>query len=220
VHAKQEGKECAGIDKATADLFPNSFVESELGSIPKGWEVNSLGDKVIPKRGKIITKLTTSAGDIPVVAGGLDPAYFHNKSNVVSPAITISSSGANAGFVRLYQQDIWASDCCYISSEQTQEVFFWYIFLKANQEKIYFMQQGAAQPHIYASDLMRLTVCLPKDYRLVAAFNTLVTPLFNSIKIANNQIHTLSNLRDTLLPRLISGKLDLSNIEVQLEEVA
>jgi len=219
VHAKQEGKECAGIDKATADLFPNSFVESELGSIPKGWEVYSMGDKIIPKRGKIITKLTTTAGDIPVVAGGLDPAYFHNQSNVVSPAITISSSGANAGFVRLYQQDIWASDCCYISSEQIQEVFFWYIFLKANQEKIYFMQQGAAQPHIYASDLMRLTVCLPKDFRLVAAFNTLVTPLFNSIKIANNQIHTLSNLRDTLLPRLISGKLDLSNIEEQIEGV-
>lgn len=220
VHAKLQGKECVGIDKATADLFPSSFVESELGLIPKDWEVKSLGDKVVPKRGKTITKSTTTTGKVPVVAGGLDPAYFHNQSNVLSPAITISSSGANAGFVRLYQQDIWASDCCYISSEQNQEVFYWYIFLKANQEKIYFMQQGAAQPHIYASDLMRLTICSPKDSKLVTAFNILVTPLFNRIKISNNQIETLSNLRDALLPRLISGKLDLSNIEEQLEGVS
>ena len=220
VHAKQQGKECAGIDKATADLFPNSFVESKLGLIPKDWEVGVLGDLLTPKRGKTITKSACIAGDVPVVAGGLEPAYFHNKSNVKGPVITISASGANAGFVRLYQEDVWASDCTYISSEQTDEIFFWYMFLKYNQEKIYFMQQGAAQPHIYASDLMRLNVCFLKNNALQSIFNTFIAPIFKRIGRANRQIDILSNLRDTLLPRLISGKLDLSNIEEQLEGIA
>jgi len=220
VHAKQQGKECAGIDKATADLFPNSFIESELGLIPKDWEVGVLGDLLTPKRGKTITKSACIAGDVPVVAGGLEPAYFHNKSNVKGPVITISASGANAGFVRLYQEDVWASDCTYISSEQTDEIFFWYMFLKYNQEKIYFMQQGAAQPHIYASDLMRLNVCFLKNNALQSIFNTFIAPIFKRIGRANRQIDILSNLRDTLLPRLISGKLDLSNIEEQIEGVA
>ena len=220
VHAKQQGKECAGIDKVTADLFPNSFVESKLGLIPKDWEVGVLGDLLTPKRGKTITKSACIAGDVPVVAGGLEPAYFHNKSNVKGPVITISASGANAGFVRLYQEDVWASDCTYISSEQTDEIFFWYMFLKYNQEKIYFMQQGAAQPHIYASDLMRLNVCFLKNNALQSIFNTFIAPIFKRIGRANRQIDILSNLRDTLLPRLISGKLDLSNIEEQLEGIA
>ena len=219
VHAKQQGKECAGIDKATADLFPNSFVESKLGLIPKDWEVGVLGDLLTPKRGKTITKSACIAGDVPVVAGGLEPAYFHNKSNVKGPVITISASGANAGFVRLYQEDVFASDCTYISSEQTDEIFFWYMFLKYNQEKIYFMQQGAAQPHIYASDLMRLNVCFLKNNALQSIFNTFIAPIFKRIGRANRQIDILSNLRDTLLPRLISGKLDLSKIEKQLEGV-
>ena len=46
VHAKQQGVECAGIDKATADLFPSSFVQSELGLIPEGWQVVRVGDVV------------------------------------------------------------------------------------------------------------------------------------------------------------------------------
>jgi type I restriction enzyme S subunit len=219
MHVKHQGKEYIGIDKAIADLFPDSFVESELGLIPKGWAVGVLGDFLSPRRGKTITKSVCTEGEIPVVAGGLDPAYFHNTSNVIGPAITISASGANAGFVRLYQQNIWASDCSYISSEQTNELFYWYVFLKYNQEKIYSMQQGAAQPHIYASDLMRLKAVLSADNKLVNSFNTLVTPLFNSIARSTKQIESLSNLRDTLLPRLISGKLDLSKIEAQLEEV-
>jgi type I restriction enzyme S subunit len=219
VRAKFEGKLPEGMDETTAALFPDAFAETELGMAPIGWEVKTLGDLIVPKRGKTITKAKCVEGDIPVVAGGLEPAYFHNQSNVSCPVVTISASGANAGFVRLYQQDIWASDCSLISLEQTDSVYFWYVFLKANQEKIYFMQQGAAQPHIYPSDLMRLNIYSSNAGKERAVFNKLVSPLFEKIALATAKIKTLADLRDTLLLRLISGQLRLADAEAELERV-
>lgn len=211
VRAKMAGRVPEGMDEATAALFPDSFEEFELGLglVPKGWTIKSVGDLLAPKRGKTITKSKCVSGDIPVVAGGLEPAYFHNMANVSAPVVTVSASGANAGFVRLYQQDIWASDCSFVSSNQTDDIYFWYVFMKANQEKIYFMQQGAAQPHIYPSDLMRLIICSSKLGEERGFFNNVVSPLFEKIGLANQKIRTLSNLRDTLLPRLMSGQLRL-----------
>ncbi len=219
VRAKSEGKLPEGMDEATAALFPDSFEETELGLMPKGWEVKALGDLIVPKRGKTITKAKCVEGDIPVVAGGLEPAYFHNQSNVSSPVATISASGANAGFVRLYQQDIWASDCSFVSLEQTDSIYFWYVFLKASQEKIYFMQQGAAQPHIYPSDLMRLNVYSSSVGEERVVFNKLVSPLFEKTALVTAKIKTLADLRDTLLPRLISGQLRIADAEAELEKV-
>ena len=212
VRAKMDGRAPEGMDVDTAALFPDGFEESELGLVPRGWAVQAVGELLVPKRGKSITKSKCIEGDIPVVAGGLEPAYFHNQCNVSNPVVTISASGANAGFVRLYQQDIWASDCSFVSSEQTDTVYFWYVFLKSNQENIYFMQQGAAQPHIYPSDLIRLSICSPKSNEMRNIFNSLVSPLFKRIGLANAKIQTLSNMRDTLLPRLISGQLRVNEL--------
>jgi type I restriction enzyme S subunit len=209
VKAKMAGEEPVGIDKATAELFPNSMEDSELGLVPTGWNIKLLGDLVTPKKGKSITKATCIDGEVPVVAGGLQPAYFHNTANVLNPAITISASGANAGYVRMYLKDIWASDCSYINYEMTQTVFFWYLFLQRNQESIYGMQQGAAQPHIYPSDLMRLILCYPSTNELVIKFENLVAPLFQEIRLLELESKSIKNLRDSLLPRLVSGELEI-----------
>ena len=215
VHAKMQGLAPEGMDEATAALFPDSFEESELGPVPKGWKTITVGDSITPKRGKSITKTRCIDGDVPVVAGGLEPAYFHNQSNVSNPVVTISASGANAGFVRLYQQAIWASDCSFVSEEQTDSIYFWYVFLRSNQDNIYFMQQGAAQPHIYPSDLMRLNICMPESKNLGHLFHKFVTPLFEKIGSADAKIQTLSKVRETLLPRLISGQLSLTEVAVE-----
>ena len=209
VKAKMAGEKPAGMNAVTAALFPDSMVESELGPIPRGWAINLLGELITPRKGKTITKATCVYGEVPVVAGGLQPAYFHNKANVSQPAITVSASGANAGFVRLYLKDIWASDCSYINSEISQTVHFWYLFLLRNQELIYGMQQGAAQPHIYPSDLMRLKLSYPSLDDLVMKFEEKVTPLFLEIGVLERQNELLRNQRDSLLPRLISGEMEI-----------
>ena len=115
VRAKAEGRP-TGLSKEISDLFPDSFEDSELGKIPKSWHFLTFGDFVTPIRGKVITKKTTNPGDIPVVAGGLEPAYFHSIANVQGPVVTISASGANAGYTkntyRLSQVCYWY--CSYI----------------------------------------------------------------------------------------------------------
>jgi type I restriction enzyme S subunit len=209
VRTKMEGEKPAGMDSETAALFPDSMEESELGLIPSGWQLKFLGDLITPKKGKTITRATCVDGDVPVVAGGLQPAYYHNTANVLQPAITISASGANAGYVRLYLENIWASDCSYINSEVTNTVHFWYLFLSRNQELIYGMQQGAAQPHIYPSDLMRLKITFPNSFDSLLKFEETVMPLFLDIGALKRQNDSLMHLRDSLLPRLISGELQI-----------
>jgi restriction endonuclease S subunit len=208
VHVKKSGEKPFAMDDETAALFPDSFEESELGMIPKGWAKGLLGDHVSPKKGISITKKSTRPGEIPVVAGGLEPAYFHDTSNSKYPSVAISASGANAGFVRLYLKDIWASDCSVLNSENSSHPYFWYLLLKHNQELIYSMQQGAAQPHIYPSDLMRIpTVVASRE--LLDKFEKFTTNIFMLVR--NNELNSLSlsGIRDLLLPRLISGELQI-----------
>ena len=197
------------LPPAIQGLFPSEFESSAKGPIPKGWKIGLVGDLIVPTRGKTITKKQAVDGEVPVVAGGLEPAYFHNESNVSAPVVTISSSGANAGFVRLYHQDVWASDCSYISGGQSATPYLWYLFLKMNQGKIYHMQQGAVQPHVYPSDIMRLEMTYPEDGRLWRAIEAFVAVLFSKVRGEKEESETLSKLRDVLLPRLLSGTVSL-----------
>jgi type I restriction enzyme S subunit len=164
---------------------------------------------MIPKKGKNITKTTITPGSVPVVAGGLTPAYYHNAHNVTAPVITISASGENAGFINLYHQNIWCSDCSFVNKEEAEYLYSAYLFFKSRQDEITKMQQGAAQPHVYPKDLYRLALADPqKD--IWQKVECVVTPLFESIKSNIEEVISLSELRDTLLPKLLSGELSIS----------
>lgn len=188
-----------------APLFPDQFGDNGL---PLGWEGKTLGDVVEPRKGRNITKKTVTHGTVPVVAGGLSPAYYHDTANVTGPVITASASGANAGFVRLYNQDIWASDCSYISREQTDYLFTIYAMLSSRQDEIYSMQQGAAQPHVYPSDLKRLAIA-DAPAPIWQACEELLSPMFKQLDSNEQENQTLAATRDLLLPKLMSGELRL-----------
>ena len=106
-------------------------------------------------KGTSITEKETGRGTIPVVAGGISPAYFHNKANREANTITISASGANAGFVNYFDIPIWASDCSTITSNDPKKVNIQYVYelLKSKQEDIYYSQKGKSQPHVYPEDI-------------------------------------------------------------------
>lgn len=200
-------------------LFPDEFeFTEEMGWIPKGWELISFGEFCDIKKGRNITKSTVSEGDIPVVAGGLKPAYYHNKSNVNAPVITVSASGANAGFVNLYYQDIWASDCSYISENMSPFIFTTYSFLKYHQDKVFGLQQGAVQPHVYPKDLSRLNF-VDSDVSVKIVIEKNLNSYYEKIKFNEAQTEALAKIRDTLLPKLMSGELNISDAEVLVEEV-
>ncbi len=183
-----------------------NFVESELGLIPEGWKVGTLGDIAEFKRGKTITKSDVKEGLIPVVAGGLEPAYYHNQSNTLSRVITISGSGANAGFTRMYYQPVWASDCSFVDNASTSLLHTAYCYLLTNKKNVDALQWGAAQPHVYAKDINKLPLAIaPLD--VLNQFEGLVSGMFDLIEVNDKEIIRLSTLRDTLLPKLMSGQI-------------
>ena len=200
--------------------FPGYETAKIVDGLPEGWKNGTIGDLVEFKKGKNITLDTVTDGDVPVVAGGLTPAYYHNVANTISPTITISASGANAGFVNIYYENIWVSDCSYLDTRSTKTLFFYYLILKTRQNEVFFLQKGSAQPHVYPKDIMTLKMKKPSS-DLIEKFETLINPFFEEIKILSQKNQLLQETRDLLLPRLISGKLSVEHlVEEELGMVA
>ena len=114
------------------------------------------------RKGAAITRKEMVEGSIPVVAGGQTPSGFHNVSNREGATITVSASGAYAGFVNFFDQPIFASDCSTIVPIDDRVIAkFLYRALKAKQSDIYALQVGMGQPHVYPKDLSSFQIPLP-----------------------------------------------------------
>lgn len=174
---------------------------------------NTIGDTITPKRGKSLLSKNAVFGNIPVVAGGLEPSTYHNVANTVAPVLAISASGANSGYVSLWNIPIWASDSSYIDSSMTENVYFWYVLLKKRQKEIYDAQTGSAQPHIYPKNIAVMPIS-NLDFDDVNNYTATVTPIFEMIGHNKDENERLATIRDNLLPKLMSGELDVSNIEL------
>ena len=193
-------KQIKFLEEAAQRLYKEWFVDLRfpgyedvkiIDGVPEGWKKGFLGEIAIFKRGKTITKAQVQEGHVPVVAGGLEPAYYHNKANTTAPVITVSGSGANAGFSRLYNVDVFASDCSFADSETTPFLFFVYCFLKDNKACLDALQKGAAQPHVYAKDINGMEIVIPDEGKL-ELYCDLVSPCFEKIKILQSQVEMLS----------------------------
>ena len=188
---------------------------------PKGWKVGTEDKKHFAPitfkydefgnigsfvRGKNLTAAKMVKGDIPVISAGLRPSGYHNKANVYGVNLTISASGANAGYLKYNMTDVWAADCSYYQDDAT--IWFVYNTLKYLQPVISNLQCGAAQPHVYPKNLNKLCVLIPTD-ELIHKYNNFVKPYYDEIKILNQHNQLLIKQRDMLLPRLMSGKLEV-----------
>lgn len=188
--------------------FPGHENTKFVNGVPDGWEKAKLGTLVEFKRGKTITKKEAVDGNIPVVAGGLEPAYYCNKSNTSERVITISASGANAGYTRMYFEKVWASDCSFADNSMTPYLHFIFCFLRDNKTTIDNMQKGSAQPHVYAKDINAMELCLPKT-SILQTFENKVSKCFDSISYLLSLINHLTEARDRLLPKLMSGEIEI-----------
>jgi len=186
--------------------FPGHEHSAVTNGVPKGWERKVLGEVLDVAKGRNITKDSVDEGNVPVVAGGLFPAYYHSTANATGPVVTVSASGANAGYVNLYYEDIWASDCSYISRTSTEYLYYFYLLLVSKQKEIFGFQKGAAQPHVYPKDLKRLPLLYPAN-TIVKLFEESVSYNFLLIERLLSQNKLLAKARDILLPRLMSGKV-------------
>lgn len=181
------------------------FHETEIGYIPQIFESGVLGDLCIFKRGKGLLSKDAIFGNVPVIAGGMKPACYHNIANTKAPVVTVSGSGANAGYTQIHNVDVWASDCSFIDSN-CENLYYVYCFLSRRPKLLRHSQTGAAQPHVKPADIHRFQVVIPtKD--VINEFQQIVKPLFDRIGMNKKENDRLASLRDTLLPRLMSGEL-------------
>ena len=204
------------LEEAAQRLYKEWFVDFHfpgyedtpiVDGVPKGWLSGSIGDIAEFKRGKTIAKKQAINGEIPVVAGGKEPAYWHNKANTGNPVITVSASG-NAGFTRLYYQKVWASDCSYLDRDATKNLFYVYLHLKYRQDDIYSMQKGACQQHVNAKEINSMKILIPAN-DVLQLFNEIVSPYFEKISTLERQIQFAAQARDRLLPKLMSGEIEV-----------
>lgn len=204
------------LEEAAQRLYKEWFVDLRfpgyenvaiVDGVPEGWRIGTLGEIGEFKRGKTITKAQAGNGKVPVVAGGIEPAYYTDKSNTSAPVITISASG-NAGFVKIYFSKIWASDCSFLDMETNENLYYIYSFLKANQTYIYSLQKGACQQHVYAKDINAIELIIP-NINIISDYECFVTPYFEKMKVLQKQIQLLQQARDKLLPRLMNGEMEV-----------
>jgi type I restriction enzyme S subunit len=222
VRAKAEGREPEGIDAETAALFPDSFEESELGLVPKGWGNGVLGDiaqtvrtqrqareldasmcyvglEHIPRKslsllnwsdaeGLKSSKTCFSSGDI--LFGKLRP-YFHKV--VIAPFDGVCST------------DILV---CKSKLLAFYGVVLMHLFSEPLINYATRLSNGARMPRISWKDLAAYPIVMPPE-DIARSFQNTIEPLLQGMMANTNQVKTLANLRDTLLPRLISGQLKL-----------
>ena len=143
---------------ATDNLVKSQFIEMFAGEEKQ----LKLSECAIIEKGSTITRNEVIAGEIPVVAAGIEPSCYHNQSNRPAGAITVSASGANAGYVNYWDIPIFASDCntVFPKNEDVDSLFL-YCRLRVMQEEIFAMQRGSGQPHVYAKDLAQIMVPIP-----------------------------------------------------------
>lgn len=188
--------------------FPgHENVEMENG-LPKGWKRGSLSDVCEFKRGKNITSNEMQEGNVPVISAGLEPSGYHSCSNVRGVNVTMSSSGANAGYIAIHYSDIWAADCSYIEESTTGNIYYVYELLNNIRTVINNFQRGAAQPHVYPKDVNRIKLILPSKELMLKA-NGRLEIMHKEIYNLQKQNSLLARQRDLLLPRLMSGKLEV-----------
>ena len=183
------------------------FHETEIGYIPQIFESGVLGDLCTFKRGKGLLSKDAIPGDVPVIAGGMKPACYHNVANTKAPVVTVSGSGANAGYTQIHNVDVWASDCSFIDSN-CENLYYAYCFLSRRPKLLKHSQTGAAQPHVKPADIHRFQVVIPTK-EIINEFQQIVKPLFDRIGMNKIENDRLASLRDTLLPRLMSGEIKI-----------
>jgi restriction endonuclease S subunit len=171
-----------------------------------------LGELAEVLRGTTITRKQVTPGDVPVIAGGKTPSCSHNISNRSGETITVSASGAYAGYVQYFNHPIFASDCSTIqvkSKDETNTKYLYYALL-ALQNEIYEFQRGSGQPHVYPSQLVNLEIPvppLPEQHRIVEILEDHLSRLDAALADVKQAKVKAAQFRRSLLQAAFTGNL-------------
>ena len=236
VRAKQAGREPEGMDAATAALFPAELEESALGLIPKGWNVGALVDLAelnvaswTSKRAPVEVAYIDLAG---VKANVFDEPQRFAFEDAPSRARrelrdgdtlvgTVRPGNRSFGFIAKAEAGLTGSTGFAVLSPKKSEVAaFTYLCATRNEniERLASLADGGAYPAV-RPELVASTQSILPATAVMNAFASIAYPLLNVVASNARRARTLADIRDTLLPRLISGKLRLPEAQEQLEDV-
>ncbi len=162
VHAKAQGIAPEGMDEATAALFPDSFEESELGLVPKGWINGVVGDIATIKGGKQLDKEAFDKNGVNPVFGGAGVMGHSNMSNATGFVITVGRVGAYCGQFFWRIGDAWVNNnASNIQPNKARDAAWLYQWLRNVNMDI--IKKGAAQPFVSNGDVAQLKMVTPPE---------------------------------------------------------
>lgn len=236
VRAKQEGRIPEGMDEETAALFPDSFEESELGRVPKGWAVEPFTETVdvigggtpktsvaeywsgsIPWYSVVDAPSSTDVFVIDTEKHITEEGLRKSSTKLLAAGTTIISARGTVGKLALTGREMTMNQSCYGLRGKVGEHYFTYFNTYRIIETLKQRSHGSVFDTITKDTLTGVFVVYPKA-DLIRAFESLLSPLMERIKENLEQAQILADLRDTLLPRLISGKLRLPEAEEMMED--
>ena len=250
VRARMEGRPPEGMDEATAALFPDGLEESEIGLVPRGWQVTKLKDWLSvletgrrPKGGvsgildgvpsigaesifrigqfdysktkyvsdDFFTKMSSGAlesHDVLLYKDGGKPGVFLPRVSMFGDGFPFEKCGINEHVFRIR-----------LKAPFNQPFLYFWLWSDAVMHELKHRGGKAAIPGINQSDVKDQKISVPSK-AVLSRFGELVAPMVSKIFNNSKSCQTLATLRDTLLPRLISGQLRLPEAEALLEEVS
>ncbi len=223
VRAKAEGRKPFGMDEATAALFPDGFEESELGAVPRGWKSATIADIAQYVNGRNFTKNATGTGRMVIriaeLNSGPGGSTVYNDigadpDNIAYPDDILF---AWSGSLDVYR---WHRDEALINQHIFKVVCTrypkWFVFYQLREAMPFFQgiasHKATTMGHIKRGHLSEVKIAVPPDQVLNASM-AIHRPLFEMIHQNEKQSQTLATLRDTLLPRLMSGELQVGEAE-------
>lgn len=239
VRAKAEGREPEGMDSATAALFPAAFDESELGPIPRGWTVQPIGDLVEAVGGSTPDTKNEAFWEPAVhhwtspkdLSGATAPVLLDTERKVSDAGLAKISSGllpagtllmssrAPIGYLSLSQVPV-AINQGYIAMPPGSRLppAYLYFWCKLNMDAVKGRANGSTFMEISKKAFRPIPALLPST-QVLNNFHELAAAVFSRVTANERQARALAELRDTLLPRLISGKLRLPKAQERVEVV-
>jgi type I restriction enzyme, S subunit len=215
VKAKMDGRQPEAMDEATAALFPSEFKESAIGLIPKGWHINRISDLMELAYGKALKASNRIPGDIPVYGSG-GVTGFHNVHLVDGPSVIVGRKGTVGS---LYWEDrpFFPIDTVFYVKPKSAPLTFCYELLKA--KGLNHMNTDAAVPGLNRENVYRLEVVAP-PLEILEAFDGIVSSLRRMAFANTQEAQRLTEIRDSLLPKLMSGQLRIPETKSGMNEVA
>nr|WP_075486787.1 restriction endonuclease subunit S [Prochlorococcus marinus] len=216
VRAKVEG--CSnGLPDEISNLFPDSFEDSDIGKIPKGWEVKKLGEIIELAYGKPLKESERIKGAFAVF-GSNGKVGTHEDYLVKGPGIIVGRKG-NPGIVKWSDDNFFPIDTTFYvkpKSEISEMTFLFFVLLN---QKLSNLSADSAVPGLNRNIAYMNQQVIPSP-DVISLFEEQVRKLFLRKKISDSESSLLQNLRDSLLPKIISGELRIPDAEKMMEEIS